>query len=399
MSLKRQMGHEEKAGKTAARFGAEAKPHYPAAARARVHSAEYFRTLIESATDGVAVVLPDGAVQYHNPSLIALLGFPSRELYATNLFDLIHPDDLPPVRPVFSQEESDGSLGALMQFRMKHKSRGWRIVECRLTNLLAKESVHGLVLGLKDITERVLADREINENRAQLRSLAMALTMAEEKQRKELATQLHDSIGQALALANMKLGAAVSAAASEEETARINEVRDLIRDMIQTTRTLTFNLSPPILYTVGLEAAVEWLGKRLRAEHGIDFTLHSFGTQQSVGEDLRVLLFHVVRELLFNIVKHARAGSVKVSVSGGEDSISIVVEDDGVGFDTGVLLRRRTDAGGFGLFSIHERLTHVGGRFEIHSAAGQGTTVSFSVPFNTQREGAGGNGSQNSIGG
>lgn len=383
MKVKRQVAVGGlKTGKSPVKADSPEKPkHVTATQRARLQNVEYFRTLIENTSEAIVVVYPDGVIRYHNPFLLSMLGYGPREVLVADLLELIHPEDVERVHAALEGAEEDAGTSMLLEFRMKHKNRRWRNVECHMVNLLANDTVSGLVLSLRDITERTIAEREINENREQLRSLAMALTMAEEKQRRQLATELHDSIGQSLALANLKLGALLASGATQEHLARIDEIRAMIRDMIKTTRTLTFDLSPPVLYSVGFEAAIEWLGKRLRDEHGIEFKMHTFGTSRTMDENLMVLLFHAVRELLMNVVKHAEAENVKLFVSTGEEGINVVIEDDGVGFNTEILMRRRVDTEGFGLFSIHERLWHVGGRFEIQSVPGHGTTVSLSVPF------------------
>jgi signal transduction histidine kinase len=238
-----------------------------------------------------------------------------------------------------------------------------------------------VVVSLRDVTERRVAEDEIRQNQTQLRSLALALAMAEEKERRQLATRLHDSVGQMLAVSNMRLGELLTKVPSGEMADMVREIRELTRETIETTRSLTFDLSPPILYGVGLTAAVQWLGDRLSAKHDIGFKLYTFPRCGRVDEQTRVLVFQIIRELLFNVVKHASAANVQVYLAGNQDSIHVAIEDDGIGFDTRLITQRRDDAPGFGLFSIQERLNHIGGELAVHSGAGQGTVVSFFVPL------------------
>jgi signal transduction histidine kinase len=143
---------------------------------------------------------------------------------------------------------------------------------------------------------------------------------------------------------------------------------------------LTFKISPPILYELGLEAALEWLTERFGREHGLLTFFESDRQPKSLDEDLKILVFQAVQELLVNVVKHANARNLKVSVWREGDILQVGVEDDGVGFNPQDLGLRHGE-GGFGLFSIRERLRPLGGNLRVSSEPGQGTEVTLSVPL------------------
>jgi signal transduction histidine kinase len=145
-------------------------------------------------------------------------------------------------------------------------------------------------------------------------------------------------------------------------------------------------MSPPVLYELGFEAAVGWLAKQTRQRFGLDVEFSDDGKAKSLDIDVRVLLFQAVRELLVNVVKHARAGRAKVSVHRGRGRILVSVEDDGVGFDVSSIGVRDYSKGGFGLFNIRERLTHIGGGMEISSKPGRGTRVTLTAPIDDQNK-------------
>ncbi len=155
----------------------------------------------------------------------------------------------------------------------------------------------------------------------------------------------------------------------------------LIDEAVISTRSLTFELSPPILYELGLEAALEWLTEEMESKHGIHCRFEDSGQPKPLDHDIGVLLFQTVRELLVNVRKHARARNVEVSIKRSGANILIKVEDDGVGFDMKRLCPRGGKPDGFGLFSIRERMRHVGGQVEIKSAPGQGTRVTVTAPL------------------
>jgi signal transduction histidine kinase len=164
-------------------------------------------------------------------------------------------------------------------------------------------------MAIRDITQQKQAEQK-------LRSLASKLLLAGERERREIAVELHDHIGQTLAASKIKLGDLVSKHAVKFKKP-LNEIRNLIDQAIQYTRSLTFDLSPPILYEIGLEAAIEWLAEKTQKEHGLAIDVQTQSSPLPVDHEIRILLFQIVRELLFNVVKYAKARSVQISVQGG----------------------------------------------------------------------------------
>jgi signal transduction histidine kinase len=234
---------------------------------------------------------------------------------------------------------------------------------------------------VEDISKRKQAEAEINSYQEKLQSLASELSLTEERERRQLATDLHDHIGQALAIAKIKLGVLQKSPLPEAMSHPINEVRELIEKMIQNTRSLTFELSLPILYELGFEPAVEWFAKHIRAQHGIQVEVLKDRKPLPMGDEIKVLLFKAVRECMINIVKHAHASEARVIIQRAGDDIRINIEDNGVGIDSSKMDPRSSRPGGFGLFSIRERLHYLGGRLEIESQPGQGTRVTLIVPL------------------
>jgi signal transduction histidine kinase len=154
----------------------------------------------------------------------------------------------------------------------------------------------------------------------------------------------------------------------------------LLSQSIARSRSLTVQLSPPVLYETGLAAALEWLGRHVQETLGLVVEVEAAAGAEPESEDLRILLFEAVRELLFNVVKHAGTSRAHVSTSTAADGcVHLVVSDQGAGFDPA----RPTagdQAGGFGLFSIRERLEVLGGRMEVRAAPGLGTRVTIVAP-------------------
>ncbi len=224
------------------------------------------------------------------------------------------------------------------------------------------------------------ANRQLVDYQNQLRLLVDQLAIAEERERRRIATYLHDHVGQNLALVRMKLGALLSELTTQCNRDACNTVRELIEATIQETRTLTFDLGSPVLYELGLESALESLANRLKDDHSIATQFSDDGHPKPVSNELRSLLYQAVRELFHNIVKHAHARKVVVSARRVDERIEIVVEDEGVGFDDSTLEFRVTRDGGFGLFNIRERLDHFDGSIDVRSRPGEGTRITLSAP-------------------
>jgi signal transduction histidine kinase len=221
----------------------------------------------------------------------------------------------------------------------------------------------------------------LDRREEELRSMASQLSLLEERERRQIATDLHDNIGQTLALSKIRLGLLLHDISEPGLKEPLREIRELIEQTIQYTRSLTYELSPPILYEVGFEAAIEQLAEQLHSKNGLSVDFEDDERPKPLGDDVRVLLYKVVNELLMNVVKHSKADLVRISVRRVKDSIHITVEDDGVGFQVLDTRLSSDRVKGFGLFSIRERLRHFGGRLDLESPEGGGTRAAVSAPL------------------
>ncbi|MDX1775965.1 MAG: sensor histidine kinase, partial [Desulfobulbales bacterium] len=214
-----------------------------------------------------------------------------------------------------------------------------------------------------------------------LQSLASELSLVEERERRAIATDLHDQIGQTLSVIRMKCSELRESLEAADVVTQIGEVEKLVKQTIEDTRSLTFELSPPVLYELGLVAALEWLAEQFQSKHNLKCTVKSDNGPKPLSQDIEVVLFRSVRELLVNIVKHARAQKVNITIRSNMKNLRIRVTDDGKGFCPETKAMRAYKDQQFGLFNITERIRHLGGRLEVDSQKGKGTMVSLVAPL------------------
>jgi len=232
----------------------------------------------------------------------------------------------------------------------------------------------------KDVSERKEAEAKLLAYQEQLRALTSELTLIEEKERRRIASELHDQIGQNLALCKLKVAALEKNMPGAAVKVELAAVRRLLECSIQDARSLIFDLSPPILYELGLNAALEWLAERIQEQYHVPVEFESRFGDPELDDDQQVILFQVVRELLINVGKHSRASQGKVILSHEKPFLKIQVNDDGVGFDASRIFGPREQNGGFGFFSMRERLNYLGGGLEVRSRPGQGSQIILTVP-------------------
>jgi signal transduction histidine kinase/ActR/RegA family two-component response regulator len=221
---------------------------------------------------------------------------------------------------------------------------------------------------------------ELRQQAAQLRLLAGRLTLTEQQERRRIARVLHDNLQQLLVASKLRL-TVLSRHQDVVVQQATREVEQLIDDAIQSSRSLTGELSPPILHEGGLDTGLEWLARWMADRHGLFVDLALEPEAAPMPDDVKILLFEAVRELLFNSVKHARTRSAVVNLRYVDHNVQVVVSDQGVGFDPKAIPSEEAPGGGYGLFSIRERIQLVGGKLEMESAPGSGSRFVLTAPL------------------
>lgn len=314
----------------------------------------------------------------------------------------VHPDDLGILLQKAREFQPGVAQTHTVEIRVRHKKDGW--VWVRVINYVKDRDAAGLVTDgirvIMDVTDVKQAERTLKAHNEELerrirkrtselerltnrlRRLALELTVAEQNERRRLAEFLHDDLQQLLMAARWQ----ANMTPVDEANAKAAATRDLtvwlLDQAIAGSRTLTAQLRPPALYESGLAASLEWLTEWMQKAHGLNVGLEIDAGLRPIVDMEAALLFDSVRELLLNVVKHAEVESATVSLKrAAKGWLQLSVSDQGKGFDPGSIDKPCEGLGGLGLFSLGERLSILGGTFEVRSKPGQGTTVELLWPI------------------
>ena len=343
-------------------------------------SEEHHRTLIETMSEGMAMLDKSGIITFVNNQFCTMTAYRRDELVGYELMILMDKDN----QRLFTKHW-DG--------RMKGDSTPYEITlirkdDTKVHTLISPSPLfdeHNQFSGsfgiFTDITALKQAEKELISYQEQLRSLASELSLVEERQRRCIATELNDYIGQTLFYCKNKLEALRESASFENFKPSTDEILDLMEQTIDYTKSLTFQLGTPILYEEGLEAALKWLGYQFQKQLGLVFRFEDDLRPKPLSDETRILLYQAVRELMINVARHAKARNVKISIQRDYKNMQIDVEDDGIGVDTTKIDPYAKATGSFGLFTIHERLKYLGGHFKFSSKPGLGTKGTIIVPL------------------
>lgn len=346
------------------------------AERALRESEQNLRALLDAGSESIVLLDLDGTFVACNKTAARRLGRSPEELVGLSLSEV-----LPPKLEASRKAEVHRAArtGLPVQFEDKRDGRVFFNSLCPVRDDAGR--VTRMAVFATDITKQKEAEKKLMAYEEQLRSLSSEFLLTEERERRKYATALHDSIGALLTLSKMKLGALRESVLSCGLVDAVDDIRTLIEQTIQATRSLTVELSPPVLHELGFVAGLEWLVERARGQFGISIEMETDVSHLPLDEDIGLLLFGSVRELLVNAAKHGKARRVVVSLRRDREGLRITVKDDGVGFDPLAAGGQEARPDAFGLFSIRERMRYVGGQLLVTSKPQQGTQATLVAPM------------------
>ncbi len=327
-----------------------------------------YRLMVESMNEGAVTLVSDGTIFYCNKCFCRMVEFDCEKLIGVQLQNFIAQEQ----RQQFDQMFHDaGKEGVRGEYLFK-TSRGENLPVQLSMYRLGSDAAGGISILVTDISERIRSEEKI-------RTLASELTIAEHEERHRISQILHDDLQQRL----FAIKAQLSFLAVDESVAdtrlTLEQIQKWLSDAITLTRDLSVDMSPNVLRGEGLAQAILWLCTRMKEQYGLHLNVSAKDHLDHLEDHLRVMVFQTVRELLFNIVKHAGRleGSVLMERSNGTGRIT--VSDSGKGFDTAILLDETTAA--HGLFLLRDRLVLMRGNLTIESAPGQGTRAVIEFPM------------------
>jgi PAS domain S-box-containing protein len=314
----------------------------------------------------VSYVAADGRYEFCNRAFEKMFGRTADEIEGRPIFEILDAQTYSALRDHLRTALAGET--ARFEGELYFPALGFRFVSA----LLAPD--RGPDGGVRGFCALIDDRTELDEARRSLRKAAAQTALAEERERRALAADLHDDVGQLVSLLSIKLRELEEQLGDSAPDGRIREADALVREIRSKISTLTFELSPPLLYDVGFVAAAEWLADSLRERFGLRTSIETQGDLPTLEEATRVTLFRSLRELLINVAKHAGTNRARVRLAGDAQEVSVSVEDDGRGFDPA------TGSNGFGLGSVGDRIESLGGRIAIASTPRRGSTVTLWVP-------------------
>lgn len=342
--------------------------------------------LLNSISDAFMAVDADGKYTVANQRAAEILGTPRDKLRDRKLADVFLEGTGADLRAAIEEAMQHRRPGHVESFhepsqrwfehRMYPYGGGVSIFFSDMTN--RKQVEQQLTQWNAELEQRVHERTEtLIASQTRLRALASELSLAEQRERRRLATEIHDSLAQMLALAKIKLSQVRRQSRLSSGQERLaQESEEIVGEALAYTRTMIAELSPPVLYQFGLVMGIKWLAEQM-LRHGLTVDVRAEPDIPPLAEERLIFTFQSVRELLLNIVKHAAVNQavVKIAVS-ADRHLQVTVEDQGCGFDPATI----TGADRFGLYSLRERIEAMGGRVEVISARDQGTTATLTVP-------------------
>jgi PAS domain S-box-containing protein len=342
-----------------------------------------YRRLFETAQDGILILNADtGQIDDVNPFLTDLLGYTREQLLGNKLWE---------IGPFRDTKDSKA------QFRELQRETYVRYddlpLETRAGKAISVEFVSNVYMvnggkviqcNIRNITERKQAEAKRRDDSRRLQVLSRRLVAAQETERRNIARELHDEIGQALTVMQLNLQAMLQSPGTETLTPRINESLKEVERVLEQVRDISLNLRPSMLDDLGLEPALVWLTNRQAELAGLKGEVQADTLEQRLDPVIETECFRIAQEALTNVVRHAQAKAVIVVLRQAEGQLHLRVRDDGIGFEVATVREKAVRGASLGLLSMEERAALAGGGLEFTSIPRRGTEVHAWFPLKWQ---------------
>jgi len=333
-----------------------------------------YRRLFETAQDGILILNADsGQIDDVNPFLTDMLGYSRKQLLGNKIWDIVPFKDVEASKAEFRElqreayvryedlplETSSGKAINVEFVSNIYQVNGDRVVQCNI----------------RDITKRRRAEEKLKGYSRQLQVLSRRLVEAQETERRKIARELHDEIGQALTAIQLNLQAMLPSFSTKTTSSRLKASLEMVDHVLKQVRDISLNLRPLILDDLGLEPALRWFIKRQALLAGFQAWFHADPLKRRLKLAIETECFRVAQEALTNVARHAQAKTVSVELRKEAGQLHLRVRDDGIGFDVGAVREQAVRGASLGLLSMEERAALAGGGLEFKSVPGKGTEV------------------------
>jgi len=333
-----------------------------------------YRRLFETAQDGILILNADnGQIDDVNPFLTDMLGYSREELLGNKLWDIVPFKDVKAAKAEFRDLQRKSYV---RYDDVPLETKDGRAINVEFVSNIYQVSGDPVVqCNIRDITERHRAEEKLKEYSHKLQVLSRRLVEAQEAERRNVARELHDEIGQALTVIQLNLQAVLQSPGKQPLVSRLKESLEVVDRVQEQVHDISLNLRPLILDDLGLEPALRWLTARQAALVGLQTRFQADPLEQRLNPVIETECFRVAQEALTNVVRHARAKTVSVDLRKEAGQLHLRVHDDGIGFDVAAVRERAVCSARLGLISMEERAALAGGGLEFKSAPKQGAEI------------------------
>jgi len=340
-------------------------------------SEQKYSTLVEDALIGVYII-KDGIIEFANDKFAAIYGYEKDELIGMQSLDLVHPEDRVLIKEMRAKRLKGEKVPSEYEIRGVRKNGDtiWVMRSFSLINFKDGPAIAGIV---SDRTKRRKAEQALRESGKELRILSNQLLSTEEKERKRIARELHDGIGQALSAIKFSVENSLRQLRNEADHSELKSLEAVIpltQKAIEEVRRIVKDLRPSILDDLGILATINWFCREFQDLYaGIRIKREIDLQEGDIPSSLKTLIYRILQEALNNIAKHSRADLIQLALEKSDSGIELKIQDNGVGFDLAKTISLKPSQRGFGLASMRERAELSGAKFEIKSTVGEGTTI------------------------
>jgi PAS domain S-box-containing protein len=349
---------------------------------AKPRSAEYalkvsemrYRRLFETAQDGILILNADsGQIDDVNPFLTDMLGYSRKQLLGNRLWDIVPFKDVGASKAEFRDLQRESYV---RYDDIPLETRDGRAINVEfVSNIYQVNGDRVVQCNIRDITKRRRAEEKLKEYSRKLQVLSRRLVEAQETERRNIARELHDEIGQALTVIQLNLQAMLQTPGKRTLVSRMKESLEVVDHVLEQVHDISLNLRPLILDDLGLEPALRWFTARQAALVGLQTKFQADPLEQRLNPVIETECFRVAQEALTNVVRHAKAKTVSVELRKEAGQFHLRVRDDGIGFDVSAVREQAVRGASLGLLSMEERTALAGGGLEFKSVPQKGTEV------------------------